>query len=90
MWNEREGIEPCYEKRTLPNLIQIYRLLPRTNCGKCGFATCMAFAVGLRVGDAELSQCPVLVEQVYGKNHKDLVEMLKPSRPDFESRSENS
>ncbi len=59
-WSEREAIEPCYKKLTLPNLMQIYRLLPRTNCGKCGFATCMAFAAKLREGDTGLSCCPVL------------------------------
>jgi ArsR family metal-binding transcriptional regulator len=57
VWSEREGIEPSYEKRILPSLMQIYRLLPRTNCGECGSATCMAFAVRLREGDEELHRC---------------------------------
>jgi ArsR family metal-binding transcriptional regulator len=89
-WSEREGIEPCYEKRTLPNLMQIYNLLPRTNCGKCGFVTCMAFAAKLREGDAELGCCPELVQQAYGKNRKDLVEMLTPLKPNSENHRENS
>jgi ArsR family metal-binding transcriptional regulator len=89
-WCEREGIEPSYEKRTLPNLMQIYHLLPRTNCGKCGFVTCMAFAAKLREGEAELSRCPELMQQDYGKNRKDLAEMLTPLTPSSENHRENS
>ncbi len=47
-WRDPERIEPRYEKRTAANRMQIYRLLPRTNCGQCGYTTCMAFAAGLR------------------------------------------
>jgi len=82
-WRERERIEPCYEKRTLPNLMQIYRLLPRTNCGKCGYATCMGFAAKLREGDTELSCCPELEHPDYRMNRTQLVELLKPSGKSF-------
>ncbi len=38
--------------------LQIFKLLPKTNCKDCGFPTCMAFAMQLASGKAELSQCP--------------------------------
>ena len=38
--------------------LQILKMLPRTNCGDCGVPTCMAFAMQLAQGKAELSQCP--------------------------------
>ncbi len=38
--------------------IEIFKKLPKTNCGDCGVPTCMAFAVQLTQGKAELSQCP--------------------------------
>jgi len=38
--------------------IQILKLLPRTNCGDCGVPTCLAFAMQLAQGKAELSKCP--------------------------------
>ena len=38
--------------------LQIFKLLPKTNCKDCGFPTCMAFAMQLAAGKAELSQCP--------------------------------
>ncbi len=38
--------------------IEIYKLLPKTNCGKCGVPTCLAFAMKLANKQAELSACP--------------------------------
>jgi acetyl-CoA decarbonylase/synthase complex subunit gamma len=38
--------------------IQIFKLLPGTNCKKCGAATCLAFAMNLASGKAELDKCP--------------------------------
>jgi acetyl-CoA decarbonylase/synthase complex subunit gamma len=38
--------------------MDIFKLLPKTNCGECGVATCMAFAMKLAQKNAELSSCP--------------------------------
>ena len=38
--------------------IEIFKLLPKTNCGKCGVPTCLAFAMQLAAGKAELSRLP--------------------------------
>lgn len=38
--------------------LEIYKLLPKTNCGECGFPTCLAFAMQLAAGKAELEKCP--------------------------------
>ncbi len=38
--------------------IQIYKLLPQTNCKDCGFPTCLAFAMKLAAKQVELSTCP--------------------------------
>jgi acetyl-CoA decarbonylase/synthase complex subunit gamma len=43
--------------------IQIYKLLPKTNCGECGVPTCLAFAMNLAAGKAELSACPYVSEE---------------------------
>ncbi|MDR1084246.1 MAG: acetyl-CoA decarbonylase/synthase complex subunit gamma [Deltaproteobacteria bacterium] len=37
--------------------IQIFKLLPGTNCKKCGSPTCLAFAMNLASGKAELDAC---------------------------------
>ena len=38
--------------------IQIFKLLPKTNCKECGVPTCLAFAMNLASGKAELDCCP--------------------------------
>jgi len=43
--------------------IQIYKLLPKTNCGECGVPTCLAFAMSLATGKAELVACPYISEE---------------------------
>jgi len=43
--------------------IQIYKLLPKTNCGECGVPTCLAFAMNLAAGKAELVACPYISEE---------------------------
>jgi ArsR family metal-binding transcriptional regulator len=59
-WAKRDTIEADYTKRTVPDLMSVYRLLPRNNCGECGFPACMGFAAALREGKTELSRCAVL------------------------------
>ena len=43
--------------------IQIFKLLPKTNCGECGVPTCLAFAMSLAAGKAELAACPYISEE---------------------------
>lgn len=43
--------------------IQIFKLLPKTNCGECGVPTCLAFAMNLAAGKAELVSCPYVSEE---------------------------
>ena len=42
--------------------MQIYKLLPRTNCKECGYPTCLAFAMKLAAKQADLSACPDVSE----------------------------
>jgi len=42
--------------------LDIYKLLPKTNCKECGFPTCLAFAMKLAQKGAELSACPYVTE----------------------------
>jgi len=43
--------------------IQIFKLLPKTNCKECGEPTCLAFAMKLATGKAELTLCPYISEE---------------------------
>jgi hypothetical protein len=42
--------------------VEIYKLLPKTNCGKCGTPNCFGFAVKLSTGQATLDQCGTMTE----------------------------
>jgi acetyl-CoA decarbonylase/synthase complex subunit gamma len=43
--------------------IQIFKMLPKTNCGECGIPTCLAFAMNLASGKAELDACPYVSDE---------------------------
>lgn len=48
------------DKRSTP--IDLYKLTPKTNCGKCGLASCLAFSTQVIVGQAHIESCPYLEE----------------------------
>jgi len=43
--------------------VQIFKLLPKTNCKECGVPTCLAFAMNLASGKAELDACPYVSDE---------------------------
>jgi acetyl-CoA decarbonylase/synthase, CODH/ACS complex subunit gamma len=43
--------------------LDIFKLLPKTNCGECGAPTCLAFAMKLAQGQAELASCPTVSDE---------------------------
>jgi acetyl-CoA decarbonylase/synthase complex subunit gamma len=47
--------------------LEIYKLLPKTNCKECGFPTCLAFGMKLAAKQAELSACPYVSEESKAK-----------------------
>ncbi len=47
--------------------LEIYKLLPKTNCKECGFPTCLAFAMQLAKKAIELSKCPHIKEGIKAK-----------------------
>ena len=42
----------------MPTAMEIYKLLPKTNCGECKFPTCLAFAMQLANQKVALDACP--------------------------------
>ncbi len=70
IWKRRGSITPKFEARKpLANVLDIYRLLPGSNCGECGFPSCMAFAAELRTDPAKSSLCPLIAEQDFNTDH---------------------
>lgn len=57
-------------------VLDVYRLLPRTNCRQCGMV-CMAFASALLMGKAKPEDCPPLVEdEKYAEAYQKLQEIF--------------
>jgi len=58
--------------------IQIFKLLPKTNCGECGVPTCLAFAMNLASGKAELEKCPYVSEEAKEKLASESAPPIRP------------
>jgi ArsR family metal-binding transcriptional regulator len=61
----RTEIEPSYEMRKKPPVLEIFKRLPGTNCRQCGEATCMAFASRVWAGDRPPSGCAPVMKGEY-------------------------
>jgi len=51
-------IEPSHRAYRPVPVLEIFKLLPKTNCKGCGLSTCMAFAAALSKGGIFLEACP--------------------------------
>jgi ArsR family metal-binding transcriptional regulator len=60
VWDRRDQLTPVTSRRASARPLDIWKLLPQTNCGECEEATCMAFAFLLIQGKKALDNCPVL------------------------------
>ena len=58
--------------------IDVYKLLPKTNCKECGEENCMAFATKIVNREVQVDQCPPLLKEENKKAFNQLKEMLKP------------
>jgi acetyl-CoA decarbonylase/synthase complex subunit gamma len=58
--------------------IDVYKLLPKTNCKECGEENCMAFATKIVNREVNINQCPPLLKKENEKAYNQLKEMLKP------------
>ena len=76
----RSEIKPSYRTLGEVNALQVYKLLPKTNCRKCGFASCFAFAAAVAQSETDIEQCPLLREEDYTKQRAHLERMLGVSR----------
>ena len=47
--------------------LEVYKLLPKTNCGECGSYRCMAFAAAVIKQEKTLSDCPSLANGIAGQ-----------------------
>ncbi len=59
--------------------MEVYKLLPKTNCKKCGEQTCMSFAFKLINKEKQVEDCkPLFEEEKYAKQREELLKLLEP------------
>lgn len=59
-WDHRAELVAINALQRAPRPLDIWTLLPQTNCGRCGEATCMAFACNLLMQKRDLIECAPL------------------------------
>ena len=76
-WRMRGEIKPSHEVRRRLSAPEIFKRLPQTNCGACGYSTCLAFAAAVSRGEVEIERCSPLFEQEgYEQARRDLKRLL--------------
>lgn len=76
-YEKRDQIEPNYSMAAELKALDLFKLLPGTNCRRCGEPTCLAFAVKLAGRDAEITKCDPLFSDQYQEKRKVLLELLQ-------------
>jgi ArsR family metal-binding transcriptional regulator len=66
-WEKRDGITPSFAAAPRPQVMEILKLLPKTNCGRCGQPTCIVFASMAAEGGKGAEHCPALLPDSRGK-----------------------
>lgn len=56
-WEHRAELVAVTTARRSPRHLDVYALLPQTNCKQCGEATCLAFAVLLILQEHTVDEC---------------------------------
>ena len=76
-WENRDALKPIQTRKKPPGHLDIYALLPQTNCKQCGEATCLAFAVALVMCKRTVLDCsPLQTEPAYVERKNTLEAML--------------
>lgn len=60
VWEKRAELIAVTTKKQAPRHLDIWELLPRSNCGMCGESTCLAFAVAVIQHNRTLTECTPL------------------------------
>ncbi len=75
-WARRGEIQPSYERRERLTPLTVYKLLPRTNCRRCGLATCLAFAAEVAAERRSPVQCAPLLDAEHAQERRLLLSLL--------------
>jgi len=76
-WERRADIEPDYRKRDRLKPMDVYKLLPGTNCKACGEPSCFLFALKVTAGKVEVKNCQPLFTDGYRNEREELQDLLE-------------
>ena len=76
VWERRAELIAVTTKKRAPRHLDIWELLPRSNCKQCGEASCLAFAVGLLQHKRVLAECTPLQSDPSLTDRKGTLEAL--------------
>lgn len=76
-YERRDRIEPNYSMAAELKALDIFKLLPGTNCRQCGEPSCLAFAVKVVGRDGEIRKCRPLFSERYEAKRAVLLEILE-------------
>ena len=77
VWFDRENITPRFTEKKNVKVIDIFKLLPKTNCRKCGYLTCLACSAALREGTAGVESCPEICLSENAEKRKKLESLFE-------------
>ncbi len=80
--DRRAGIQPDVTTHEKRQPLELFKLMPKTNCKVCGENTCYNFAIKLASGLLELGQCsPIMEEEQFASQRSTLENLLAKKRP---------
>ena len=76
VWERRDQLEPDTTTHKLLQPLELYQLLPRTNCKVCGEETCFNFALKLVAAQTQLERCTPLYDEPTFETQRTRLESL--------------
>jgi len=76
-YENRQNIEPCYKKGIELKYLDVFKLLPGTNCRECGQPTCLAFAAKVVQQETGITKCSPLFSGQFEEKKSKLLDMLQ-------------
>lgn len=77
IYENRYKIQPDYTMKKGLSPTDIIKLLPETNCKKCGLPSCPSFAFKLLKKEVKISECPPPFSNEYQDKRQVLIELLR-------------
>lgn len=77
LYEKRKDLAPSYRRGRELKPLEVYKLLPRTNCGVCGEPACLAFAAKLVAQEVAVGQCAPLFTEEHRARREELMVALR-------------